>query len=197
MVRLGKLAGLCGLLTPVVAFTAIGASIALSPWFSWARNALSDLGALSSPVWPVFNTGLVVAGLLASFFSYGLLRRAKGSLGKVGSAILLIGSISLALIGLLPEDTGLPHLTAAMAFFLLSPAGLVVIGVSELPGPGGRWASSGLLASALGGASLLTWAIWALLSPPLGLAVPEVVAAVLISAALAALDLEMARAPEG
>jgi len=183
------------MLTPAVAFAAIGASIALSPWFSWARNALSDLGALGSPVWPIFNTGLLVAGLLASCFSYGLLRQARRGLDKAGSAILLIGSISLALIGLLPEDTGLPHLTAAVAFFLLTPAGLMVIGISEFLSPRGkRRASSGLLASALGGTSLLTWATWALLSPPLGIAVPELAAAVLISAALIALSLRMADA---
>jgi len=172
---LGKRASLCGMLTPAVAFAAIGASIALSPWFSWARNALSDLGALGSPVWPIFNTGLLVAGLLASCFSYGLLRQARRGLDKAGSAILLIGSISLALIGLLPEDTG--------------------IGISEFLSPRGkRRASSGLLASALGGTSLLTWATWALLSPPLGIAVPELAAAVLISAALIALSLRMADA---
>ncbi len=198
MVKLGKRAGLCGLLAPVVAFTAIGISIAMSPWFSWARNALSDLGALNSPVWPVFNTGLVVAGLLASCFSYGLLRRARGGLGRAGSVVLLIGSFSLVLIGLLPEDTGLPHLAAAVAFFLLAPAGLMVIGISEFLGPGGECrASSGILASAPGAASLLTWAIWVLLGQPLGLAVPELVAAVLISAALVALGLEMARASGG
>ena len=31
---MGKRASLCGMLTPAVAFAAIGASIALSPWFS-------------------------------------------------------------------------------------------------------------------------------------------------------------------
>jgi len=149
-------------------------------------------------VWPIFNTGLFLAGLLASCFSYGLLKQARKGLDKVGSAALLIGSVSLALIGLLPEDMGLPHLTAAVAFFLLTPAGLMVIGISEFLGlREGRWTSSGLLVSALGAASLLTWAIWALLSPPLGIAVPELIAAILISAALVALSLKIARVSGG
>ena len=42
--RFTRLAGLCGLITPVFTLTLIFVSIALSPWFSWHDNALSDMG---------------------------------------------------------------------------------------------------------------------------------------------------------
>jgi len=173
--------GLCGLLTPPVAFTAIAISIALSPWFSWARNALSDLGALSSPVWPIFNAGLVVAGLLASRFSYGILKGAEGGLEKAGSVLLLAGSISLALIGLLPEDTGLPHFLVSVAFFFLTPLGFLILGLRDLRGPNRAYAPLWSLFSL---ASLAAWASWALFRPPMGIAVPELIAALSSSASL-------------
>ena len=173
--------GLCGLLTPLVAFSAIAISIALSPWFSWARNALSDLGALNSPVWPIFNTGLVMAGLLASRFSYGILRGAEGGLEKAGSVLLLAGSVSLALIGLLPEDTGLPHFLVSVAFFFLTPLGFLILGLRDLRGPNRAYSALMVIFSL---ASLTTWASWACFRPPVGIAVPELIAALLSSASL-------------
>ena len=188
-----RLAGLCGILSPVVAFSAIALAIALSPWFSWRKNALSDLGALKSPVWPIFNGGLIIASILALFFAYELLAHLEGRLGRAGAALLLVGSLSLALIGVFPEDVRPVHFIVSAAFFILAPLGLVVIGASRLLGPEKGLRPLGALTLVLGVASGLTWAFWALLRPALGIAVPETIAAALVSAALIVLGLRVAR----
>ncbi|MEE9152300.1 MAG: hypothetical protein V3U20_10790, partial [Thermoplasmata archaeon] len=68
-----RTAGICGILSPLIAFTCIGLAILYSPWFSWTDNWLSDLGGFPGerPVWSahglssiLFNTGLIIAGIL-------------------------------------------------------------------------------------------------------------------------------------
>jgi len=45
-----------GIVGPIVSYVLIAVSILLSPWFSWQRNALSDLGhSTKSNVSPIFN----------------------------------------------------------------------------------------------------------------------------------------------
>ena len=185
-----RLLALCGVLSPAAAFTAIGVSVALSPWFSWQRNALSDLGSLSSLTWPIFNTGLVLAGLLGSVFTFYLLKLLRGKIRQFGCLLLLLASLSLALIGVFPEETGRLHGAVALAFFILIPCALMVIGISALLWPNGFLTRPlGLLKLACGLTSLLTWILWALLGAPMGLAVPELLAAFASSAGLVALSL--------
>ena len=50
-----KIAGMCGILGPIIAFGSIATSVLLHPWFSWADNALSDLGAIGTSYNRVFN----------------------------------------------------------------------------------------------------------------------------------------------
>jgi len=104
-----------------------------------------------------------------------------------------VGSLSLALIGVFPEDVRPVHFIVSAAFFILAPLGLVVIGASRLLGPEKGLRPLGALTLVLGVASGLTWAFWALLRPALGIAVPETIAAALVSAALIVLGLRVAR----
>lgn len=188
-----RLMGICGVLVPIVAFSCIGISIALSPWFTWRENALSDLGALSSPVWPIFDFGLIVSGALAVAFSYGLIGRLEERLGKAGGVIVLLGSASLALIGVFPEDFGFVHFAVSASFFFLVPVGLLVVGISRLRRTGGALRALWAILLALSLASLATWAPWAALKPDLGIAVPETIAAVLMAVPVLLLSLRMAR----
>ncbi|MCK4483018.1 hypothetical protein KAU55_07295, partial [Candidatus Bathyarchaeota archaeon] len=58
-----KTYALFGVIGSLLAYFSIGVSIALSPWFSWETNALSDLGhAVNSGVAPIFNFGLLLSG---------------------------------------------------------------------------------------------------------------------------------------
>ena len=191
-----RLMGLCGILVPIVAFSCIGVSIALSPWFSWHKNALSDLGALSSSVWPIFDIGLIVSGALAMAFSYGLMERLEEGLSKAGALVVLLGSLSLALIGAFPEDAGLVHFVVSVGFFLLVPIGMLVVGASRLRSVKGVLKAFWTVAIVLSLASLATWAIWASLKPELGISVPEAIAAALMATPVVALGSRMARSAE-
>jgi hypothetical membrane protein len=42
--RFTRLAGLRGIVSPIVTLTLIFSAIAQSPWFGWHDNALSDMG---------------------------------------------------------------------------------------------------------------------------------------------------------
>jgi len=66
---------LFGVIGPISAYLLIGVSITLSPWFSWERNALSDLGhAVNSGVAPIFNFGLFLAGFLLTIYAVKVLK---------------------------------------------------------------------------------------------------------------------------
>ncbi len=90
-------------------------SIALSPWFRWEANALSDLGhSMKSPVAPLFNFGLVTGGLLMTFYS--VLYMSKRF--PVTSKLMVIASYSLILIGTFDEVYGRLHFLVSLIFFL-------------------------------------------------------------------------------
>ncbi len=73
-------------------------------------NALSDLGAVGSPLRPVFNTTLVLSGILLAAGSTLLRDR-----------LLFLASLFEALVGVLDESLGFIHyLVAAMLFTLLT-----------------------------------------------------------------------------
>ena len=60
--RFTRLAGLLGVLTPIFTLTLIFVSVALSPWFDWHNNALSDMGASHTP--NPFNAALLIGGVM-------------------------------------------------------------------------------------------------------------------------------------
>lgn len=103
---------LSGVLVPLAS---ISLAIYLSPWFSWERNALSDLGhSVKSGVAPIFNFGLVTGGLLLLIFSAVYLRIKY----PLTSALMVTGSYFLILIGTFDEVYGSLHFFVSLAFFV-------------------------------------------------------------------------------
>src|SRR3972149_4133719 len=98
--RFMRLAGLFGLLTPIITLTLIFISIGMSPWFDWHNNALSNMGVSTTP--NPFNAALLIGGLLYLVFVIGFLRWQGTAtiLAKLGAFCLLAGGLGLALIGL-------------------------------------------------------------------------------------------------
>ena len=126
-------------------------------------------------------------------FSYGLMERLRERLSKIGALITLLGSLSLALIGIFPEDFGFVHFAVSAGFFFLVPIGMLVISVSRLRDAGGALKALWVLLFVLSIASLAVWAFWAILRPELGISVPETIAAVLIATPVVVLGSRMAR----
>jgi hypothetical membrane protein len=144
-VNMLRVAGLCGIISPLIAFAFILVAVYYSPHFSWTENWLSDLGgtvmppdrpcANTSVTEILFNTGLVISGILAVIFSLGLavgFRKKFKPSGRLGSLLYVLGACALCGIGIFPEPTGTLHTIASVAFFLLEPFAILCIGTSEL-----------------------------------------------------------------
>lgn len=173
-----RAAGICGVVSPLVAFGAIGASILLHDWFSWADNALSDLGALGTSYNLVFNLGLIVAGVLGVIFSLGLPKLIDEKVGVSGVIIFGVGMISLTLIGVFPSGTE-PHEFVSIAFYALTTLALTIIGVDQLRGSSDRvW---GIFVLSIIALALASIALINTIPRNLGAAIPEVIGALVIS----------------
>jgi hypothetical membrane protein len=126
-----KIARVCGFITPLVSYGMIFLAIMNAPWFSWYRNALSDLGArASSDLY--FNSGLILAGFLEALFSIGLFLNLRGVVGEASAVVLFADSIALMCIGIFPETAGRIHFYVSVAFFLLYPIASILFGVHLL-----------------------------------------------------------------
>lgn len=176
--------GFDGIVTPIVAFTLIGLSIATYPEFSWLNNALSDLGVVPGATASLFNFGLVVSGLLALHFAIGLFKFLdKNILGKVGAVVFAAASFSLEGIGWTPENVhpfNLPmHYFFSVAFFSLVPISLLLIGGYFLISREKRLANFTLLIAVLAAAP---WVLYFLFQYVPGVAIPELLSALAGSA---------------
>jgi len=95
--------------------------------FSWWSNALSDMGI--SEVALLFNFTLIIFGLLDFIFYVGFLKAYSQSVSfYLGGILLLLGSVSVSLCGVFTEAYPLLHIVFALAYFVLVPIGLMLIG---------------------------------------------------------------------
>lgn len=121
-----KIAGICGILIPIVIFSFIGLAISSSPWFRWTQHALSDLGVEGiSAIF--FNSGMILGGILAFIFSLGLIKILSK---RTGAYLFSLSSLSLIGIGLFPETIDIAHFITSAAFFTLLALSLLAIGLS-------------------------------------------------------------------
>jgi hypothetical membrane protein len=126
--RIQKTAALCGIIGPILAFACILSAVASWSQFSWANNALSDLGVQPGITGIVFNVGLVVSGLLFLVFTVGLFTVMREQvLGKVGAFILALSCIALIGIGVFNESFSPTHYLVSVAFFVFFPISLLVL----------------------------------------------------------------------
>jgi len=129
---LQKIGAVCGFLVPIVAFGSIGIAILSYPAFSWVNNALSDLGVVAGVTAPVFNLGLLTAGLLCFFFAVtGLFSYFKsGVVGKLGVGFFVVAAVWLMAIGVFNESFWPIHFIVAVLFFVTLPVALLVLTVA-------------------------------------------------------------------
>jgi hypothetical membrane protein len=123
-----KVAGICGFLTPIIAFALIFSAIVSYPEFSWVDNALSDLGVVEGVTAALFNSGLVVGGVLCVIFATGLFMFLKErTVGKIGASIFALASLALFAIGVFPENVEPVHYIVSVMFFMLLPIAMLII----------------------------------------------------------------------
>lgn len=128
-----KISSLSGMVAPLIAFTLILLSIAYSPSFSWTENALSDLGVQEGVTAVLFNTGLIVTGVLAIFFATGLFTFFKENLlGRIGAFVFVLDAVALTAIGIFPENVKPIHYYVSVIFFMYFPISMFFLGAAFL-----------------------------------------------------------------
>jgi hypothetical membrane protein len=123
-----RVSGICGFLAPVFAFALIFSAIASYSQFSWVDNALSDLGVVEGVTAVLFNSGLLIGGVLCFIFATGLLVFLKErTVGRTGAFVFILASLALFAIGVFPEDIRPVHYFVSVAFFVLLPISMLII----------------------------------------------------------------------
>lgn len=140
-------------------------SIALAfstPWFSWTRNALSDLGNPHlSGIAFLFNFCLILGGLLLVLYGLEYLKcRAKYT-----SYLVVVSAFSLQLVGAFDETYGATHFYVAALFFVTLIAASLTYTVEK----------KSLVGLATFVTSLSSWLLYLSRSVNVGIAVPEIV----------------------
>ena len=184
-----RVSGVCGVLTPIVAFTCIFLSVASAATFSWVDNALSDLGVMTGVSASVFNYGLITSGISGFIFATSLFRvmhsfeifSANGkprflcNRGWVGALLFSLACLALVAIGVFPENVQYLHFIASVAFFLLLSSALLRMGISFWQVRQKPLAWFTLL---LGIVAAVPWLLLFSVRYVSGVAVPELIAAI-------------------
>ena len=158
-----------GALGALIPWLFIGAAIGRSPWFSWERNALSDLGhSLRSEAAPIYDFGLALGGALLLLYALNsLLSRAKLSGLSVATAAFL-----LQLVAVFDEVYGRLHVLVSTLFF----AALLASSLAYAAERRSRLASASFLVG------VTVWVLYWAGAYSAGIAVPEAVSALSASA---------------
>lgn len=121
--------GLCGVIGSVLTLVMVIASTVISPWFRWDTNALSELGV--GEVSYLFNSAVIIGGILHFIFALGIREYlSRGRFVKTGVTLIMLGSVSLALVGIFTIFYPILHGIVALGEFILAPIGIILIGFS-------------------------------------------------------------------
>lgn len=162
--RIARIAGICGILIPIVVLLCIGLALSHSPWFRFTEHAFSDLGIEGiSAIF--FNSGMILGGILALVFSLGLIKILQN---KTGAYILSLSSLALIGIGIFPETVYTLHFIVSAAFFMLLAISFLIIGLTIIRDQSER--TMGILATLF---ALIAICSTIFLIPWEGIAIPE------------------------
>jgi len=168
-----RVSGIYGVLAPVLAFTFILMAVWSHPQFSWTANALSDLGVVSGVTAGIFNSGLVVCGVLCLTFAIGLyLLLIESMMGRVGVIVFALACLSLMAIGTFPESVSPTHYLVSVAFFVLLPISLLIITAGFAVN---RHTKMALFTLVVAVVAALPWVIYFTVQYVSGVAIPETI----------------------
>ncbi len=178
-VQLWRLTGICGILGSVLPLVMVLSATFLSSWFSWSANALSQLGVGEQAT--LFNSAMLLGGGLNFLFALGLYKYLPHvRFTRSGVFSIMASSVCLALVGVFTVDNLVLHGIVAFGYFVLGPAGFLLIGYSTEEHVI-RQFSFVCGVSALLAILVLPFVIF-VLSFEIGFAVPELVEGLIISA---------------
>ena len=178
-----RIAAVSGVASTGLALGGIALAVAAAPWFSWTGAALSDLGVAADPlVRAAFNAGLLLGGIAALPYARALWTAAGDRLGRLVALLFGLTALLLAGVGAFPADTA-AHVPVALSFFSVLTATVALDGTCRIRTAGG---AAAVLAAV---AHLAGWFLWvAVLDVGDGIAVPELVGALVLAAWVLALS---------
>ncbi len=164
---LRRIAGVCGITSPLVGLAALLVAISNSPQFNWTENDISVLGVEGSATM-LFNWGLILTGILSLIFAIGLGKSLLSSrLGRLGIASLILGSMAISAVGIFPRTIDILHDLASVSFFAFIIMALLLVGVAAIMASQMRWGLLSLMAG------VLILAFWLVPWPWSGGAIPQ------------------------
>ena len=186
-----RISGICGFLAPVFAFALIFSAILSYLQFSWVDNALSDLGVVAGVTAVLFNSGLIVGGILCFIFATGLFVFLKEhAVGRIGAFVFVLASLAFVAIGLFPENVKPTHYFVSVMFFVLLPISMLIIAGAFWLMRQVRMAVFTLLVAV---AAAAPWVLYFSIHYVSGVAIPEVVSAFVSSVWVVAMSGKMLR----
>lgn len=128
---LRRTGGFAGLFLIGLAGTILLVSLVSNPWFSLARNSISDLGRRSARLNTLYDGGLVVVGLLFAFFLGQAYRHWESKLHRAGLGLFGLTGIALLTVGFVSNGVTLPD-SYALAFAVAGGTGVGLLGVAMM-----------------------------------------------------------------
>lgn len=163
-----RIYALFGVFGPLLLYISILLSLALSPWFSWENNTLSDLGhAVNSDAAPIFNLGLLLAGFFIMVYALTVFKKHA----KYSSYCLLVSTFFVQLLAAFNEVYGSLHYVVAVPHFLMLSLTSVVYTVEK------RSAFALITFSMV----MFSWLVYTLNIFNIGIAVPETVSKLVVA----------------
>lgn len=185
-----KVSGVCGILAPATAFAFVLLAVVCSPQFSWTGNALSDLGVQEGVAAILFNSGLIIGGILALVFVSGLFVLQKTILGRIGVFIFVLAALALMAVGVFPESHEPTHYYVSVALFVLLAVSMLVFGATFLLE---AKAKMGLFTFLTAIVVPITWVIHWTIGFGTNVAIPETLSALSVSTWSIVLSFKMLR----
>ncbi len=118
-----KLFAYCGVLAPVIFTVSLIVFSLLTPGYSNATNAVSELGTVGAPYALAWNVlGLTLVGLLGAAFAWGLRQDLLHSSGATAVPVLVaLSGLGLTGAGLIPAEAGFaPSLRTTLHFLMVA-----------------------------------------------------------------------------
>ena len=129
-------------------------------WFTYTRDAFSDLGGSRSYCPGLYNYGLIMLGALFSLYGIGVAISARTKLGTVGGGYIVVAGIFLALIGAFPAGTR-HHVCVSTWFFIQSYLELIlVLAGAARHSKAAKYSLTAMLASIPAGIAIAIWPGW-------------------------------------
>lgn len=129
-----RLGGIFGLVLIACFLAGYITAWALSPWYEFGGDYLSDLGVREGAF--AFNIGVMSAGLITIPFAWGMWNTLREHiLGKLGSLVCTLAGISLFLVGVFPEDQVPTHYIVSVSFFASLGVAVIILALPMVRSP--------------------------------------------------------------